>query len=282
MTKQLEAHIAELQKVLDGPNGKYWAHGPAFKALIAALEQAQQQNNLMNDAMHAAIALTSAGKDLNNWDSCVRRLHEWGGLPDYCIALYVDFIHGEISGNKLLDFGFINDNGAVSASLAEKRIAELEAKLELEREKSRRVMSQNHQLESSHNALRKAMAGIHNTISRDGSYTPLAAIMSAAKRAHEESATVALMEASPLAVKLPEEAIDQVCMAAAEIHNLGLGVNDDKAQFIINRIRNYLENGGTIQPRSPSDGAIYAAYGNQELKAQVEETLRNIGTVEGE
>ncbi|MER1974545.1 ead/Ea22-like family protein [Pseudocitrobacter faecalis] len=51
--------------------------------------------------------------------------------------------------------------------IAEKRIAELEA---------------------SHSKLRETLAGIHNTIRTDGSYTPLAAILNAAKRAHEESA----------------------------------------------------------------------------------------------
>lgn len=45
MTKQLNAHIAELQKVLEGPNGKYWAHGPAVRALIAALEQSNAERN---------------------------------------------------------------------------------------------------------------------------------------------------------------------------------------------------------------------------------------------
>ncbi|WP_275148367.1 ead/Ea22-like family protein [Citrobacter portucalensis] len=55
-------------------------------------------------------------------------------------------------------------------SAAEKRIAELSA---------------------SHSKLRDAMAAIHNTIRMDGGYTPLAAILNAAKRAHEESATAA-------------------------------------------------------------------------------------------
>lgn len=63
---------------------------------------------MMVDAMHAAIALTSVGIDLDDYDECVLRLHEWGALPDYCIALYVDFVHGIVSKNKLLDFGYIN------------------------------------------------------------------------------------------------------------------------------------------------------------------------------
>lgn len=54
--------------------------------------------------------------------------------------------------------------------IAEKRIAELSA---------------------SHSKLRDTMATIHNTIRMDGGYTPLAEILNAAKRAHEESASVA-------------------------------------------------------------------------------------------
>lgn len=168
MIKQLEAHITQLQKVLDGPHGKYWAHGPAFESLIAALERSQQY---------------AKQRDEENQD-------------------------------LMLTVG----------------------RLRVERE----------QLGASHNALREAMAGIHNTISRDGAYTPLAAIMSAAKRAHEESANIVPV-ASPLAVKLPAELIDEVCLAAAEIHNRGNGVDDDKAQFIIDCIRNYLENGGLVE-----------------------------------
>lgn len=43
------------------------------------------------------------------------------------------------------------------------------------------------ELEASHNNLREAMAGIHNTIAGGGAYTPLAAILNASKRAYEES-----------------------------------------------------------------------------------------------
>ncbi|HCB2205691.1 TPA: ead/Ea22-like family protein [Citrobacter farmeri] len=47
------------------------------------------------------------------------------------------------------------------------------------------------ELQSSHSKLRDTMATIHNTIRMDGGYTPLAAILNAAKRAHEESAIAA-------------------------------------------------------------------------------------------
>ncbi|EEV6992522.1 DUF551 domain-containing protein [Escherichia coli] len=95
------------------------------------IKRRDQENEMMVDAMHAAIALTSVGIDLDDYDECVLRLHEWGALPDYCIALYVDFVHGIVSKNKLLDFGYIN--GAPVWTLrdeleaANKRIAELEA-----------------------------------------------------------------------------------------------------------------------------------------------------------
>ncbi|HDI3035749.1 hypothetical protein [Cronobacter turicensis] len=89
-----------------------------------------EEIRLMFDAMHAAVALTSAGCRLNNYDECVMRLHEWGALPDYCIAIYLDYIYGLISEDRLLDFGWINDNGAFSAAQAETRIAELEAYIE--------------------------------------------------------------------------------------------------------------------------------------------------------
>ncbi|HHE5697787.1 TPA: hypothetical protein ACPEY2_001675 [Citrobacter amalonaticus] len=47
--------------------------------------------------------------------------------------------------------------------------------------------------------------------------------------------------------EVTSEIIDQTCLAASEIHNLGKGVSDDKAQFIIDRIRNYLESGGQVK-----------------------------------
>jgi len=47
------------------------------------------------------------------------------------------------------------------------------------------------ELSASHSKLRDTMATIHNTIRMDGGYTSLAAILDAAKRAHEESAIAA-------------------------------------------------------------------------------------------
>ncbi|MDM3162153.1 ead/Ea22-like family protein [Citrobacter sp. Cf118] len=47
------------------------------------------------------------------------------------------------------------------------------------------------ELSASHSKLCDTIAAIHNTIRMDGGYTPLAAILNAAKRAHEDSATAA-------------------------------------------------------------------------------------------
>ena len=88
------------------------------------MAELESDKTRMMDALHAAVALNSAGISLNDFDECVLRLHEWGALPDYCIALYVDFIHGYVSENKLLDFGYVTDNGAFSLRQAENRIAE--------------------------------------------------------------------------------------------------------------------------------------------------------------
>lgn len=58
-------------------------------------------------------------------------------------------------------------------------------------EYARNFKAQIAELSASHSKLRDTMATIHNTIRMDGGYTPLATILNAAKRAHEESATAA-------------------------------------------------------------------------------------------
>lgn len=71
-------------------------------------------------------------------------------------------------------------NWEAAASLAEEN-EELKRKLE---SAEKRIA----ELEASHNNLREAMAGIHNTIAGGGAYTPLVTILNASKRAYEESA----------------------------------------------------------------------------------------------
>ncbi|HDT2505196.1 TPA: ead/Ea22-like family protein [Enterobacter hormaechei subsp. oharae] len=80
----------------------------------------------------------------------------------------------------------------------DKRNAELNSKLErwaVDRAQSASELDDAEkriaELEASHGNLREAMAGIHNTITGGGAYTPLAAILNASKRAYEESAAAA-------------------------------------------------------------------------------------------
>lgn len=85
---------------------------------------------------------------------------------------------------------------------ADKRNAELEDILEAEiklwmqrydsaNNRREAVEKRIAELEASHNNLREAMAGIHNTIAGGGAYMPMAAILNASKRAYEESAAAA-------------------------------------------------------------------------------------------
>jgi len=75
---------------------------------------------------------------------------------------------------------------------AEERISSTWRKTaESNREKLEAVEKRIAELSASHENLREAMAGIHNTITGGGAYTPLAAILNASKRAYEESAAAA-------------------------------------------------------------------------------------------
>ncbi|WP_076734876.1 hypothetical protein [Cronobacter sakazakii] len=77
-----------------------------------------------------------------------------------------------------------NDELRIIAAAVESYTDELIAALEA-------AQKRNAELEASHEKLRDALAVIHNTIRLDGLNAPLAAIMSRAKRAHEESAAAA-------------------------------------------------------------------------------------------
>ncbi len=101
------------------------------------------------------------------------------------------------------EFVFYSDYEALIAALeaAEKRGADMEVACELFAESKLaqikleaalgKAQQRVAELEASHKKLRDAMAVIHNTIRLDGLNAPLAAIMSRAKRAHEESAAAA-------------------------------------------------------------------------------------------
>ncbi|MDI7610810.1 ead/Ea22-like family protein [Cronobacter sakazakii] len=59
--------------------------------------------------------------------------------------------------------------------------------------------------------------------------------IAAERRAEAAEKRVAELEARTF--KLPESVIDSICLTAAEIHNLGRGVSDERAQDIIDSIR---------------------------------------------
>lgn len=82
--------------------------------------------------------------------------------------------------NKVIILGRVGQDPEVRYSPSGTAFAKLEAA-------EKRIA----ELSASHSKLRDTMAGIHNTIRMDGGYTPLAAILNAAKRAYEESASAA-------------------------------------------------------------------------------------------
>ncbi|WP_407221853.1 hypothetical protein [Enterobacter roggenkampii] len=63
--------------------------------------------------------------------------------------------------------------------------------IDMSKERISKLLARVAELEESHSKLREAMAGIHNTITGGGAYTPLAAILNASKRAYDESAAAA-------------------------------------------------------------------------------------------
>ncbi|EIM6611895.1 ead/Ea22-like family protein [Escherichia coli] len=88
-----------------------------------------------------------------------------------------------------------NEDIALTVGKLRVELEEAKSKLNEQREYYEGVISDGSkriaELSASHSKLRDTMAGIHNTIRMDGGYTPLAAILNAAKRAYEESASAA-------------------------------------------------------------------------------------------
>ncbi|HBA8124083.1 TPA: ead/Ea22-like family protein [Escherichia coli] len=88
-----------------------------------------------------------------------------------------------------------NEDIALTVGKLRVELEEAKSKLNEQREYYEGVISDGGkriaELSASHSKLRDTMAGIHNTIRMDGGYTPLAAILNAAKRAYEESASAA-------------------------------------------------------------------------------------------
>ncbi|ENG5269677.1 ead/Ea22-like family protein [Escherichia coli] len=88
-----------------------------------------------------------------------------------------------------------NEDIALTVGKLRVELEEAKSKLNEQREYYEGVIADGSkriaELSASHSKLRDTMAGIHNTIRMDGGYTPLAAILNAAKRAYEESASAA-------------------------------------------------------------------------------------------
>lgn len=85
--------------------------------------------------------------------------------------------------------------------------------------------------------IEKAKAELHAAMSgpagRHWNYGPaVSTVLAALERAEQRIA-----ELESRKVKLPESVINTVCLTAAEIHNFGRGVSDDRAQDIIDYIR---------------------------------------------
>lgn len=200
MTKQLEALIAEMKAAAESATGDQWVResGEGWDAICSDDDQ-------LNGGFIVA--------EFQGPEAQANRIFSQSSSPTNVLALIAALEQSQQQNKEIIDESTESTNELARIiqreiklrRAAEKRVAELESTLELEREKSRRVMSQNHQLENSHKKLREAMAAIHNTVQIDGASASLSVIRAAARRAHEESATIAQLEASPLAVKLPTQ-----------------------------------------------------------------------------
>ena len=121
---------------------------------------------------------------------------EWVYLPENTSIEY-DYGSDDSQGSiTYMDSGDFTQkqtdlNGAFIAAANPATVLTLLDELEAEKNMREAVEKRNAELTESHSKLRDSMATIHNTIRMDGGYTPLATILNAAKRAHEESATAA-------------------------------------------------------------------------------------------
>ncbi|EOW2330698.1 hypothetical protein [Citrobacter freundii] len=84
------------------------------------------------------------------------------------------------------------NGGCICASCCDAEYTEeLKSALESAIDRAESAEKRIDELSASHSKLRDTIAAIHNTIRMDGGYTPLAAILNAAKRAYDESASAA-------------------------------------------------------------------------------------------
>lgn len=90
-------------------------------------------------------------------------------------------------------------------------------------------------IEAATDSLREHMAELTEANKRIAELEAALNLASASYAGERERADA--LQARTVTVKLPESVIDAICLTAAEIHNLGRGVSDDRAQEIINSIR---------------------------------------------
>ncbi|BCT18497.1 TPA: ead/Ea22-like family protein [Enterobacter asburiae] len=147
-------HLNDEQSALNG--AFIAAANPA--TVLALLDELEAKDNRIN-RLEAIVAVAEQRNAL---------MREWKRALKVPCDLVDDQVPVVIHG-MVIRLGRLKETEA-KLEAAEKRIAELEA---------------------SHRNLREAMAGIHNTITGGGAYTPLAAILNASKRAYEESAAAA-------------------------------------------------------------------------------------------
>lgn len=134
-------------------------------AVIAALEAKDAECKQLSDELRGKEAHVA----LLNID--LREIHAESDAKDARIAELETYIE-------------IHERTAVAAieraEMADRRSAELQSRAE-----AAEVLAK------SHKALRDSMAAIHNTIRGDGAYVSLSVLLSASKRAYEESAQAA-------------------------------------------------------------------------------------------
>lgn len=157
--------IKRYSKGLEAQRKFYAAATPlVIRALLDELEALQSFRTAFNE-----------WHDKTEWVQGDKRfdvIKPWGKHRADVLKLYIDHLESKLEAAE--------HTAAVDHEAACSLVEENE-------ELKRRIA----ELQSSHSKLRDTLAAIHNTIKDGGAYTPLAAILNAAKRAHEESAAAA-------------------------------------------------------------------------------------------
>lgn len=140
------------------------------------------------------------------------------------------------------EFVFYSDHAALAEALeaAKKRIAGQDKSIAFLKEQLSLLANFNpdwDKLEAAYDSLREHMAALNAAQSRIAELEALIAEQDKRMITYADIATKNASEARTVRVKLPESVIDAICLTAAEIHNLGRGVSDERAQDIIDSIR---------------------------------------------